>query len=51
MSRGHSNKHIGHKRFLSEDTIKTHARRLSVKLGARDRARPVALGLRTGLLT
>jgi len=27
MSRGHSNKHIGHKRFLSEDTIKTHTRR------------------------
>ena len=41
----------GHKRFLSEDTIKTYARRVSVKLGARDRARPVALGLRTGLLT
>jgi DNA-binding NarL/FixJ family response regulator len=51
MSLGHSNKHIGRNLFLSEDTIKSHTRRVFVKLGARDRAHAVALGLRSGLLT
>ena len=49
MSRGHSNILIGRGLFLSEDTVKTHAHRLFVKLGARDRAHAVALGLRAGL--
>ena len=51
MSQGHSNKQIGSALFLSEDTIKTHARRMFAKLGARDRAHAVALGMRTGLVT
>ena len=51
MSQGHSNKQIGSALFLSEDTIKTHARRMFTKLGARDRAHAVALGMRTGLVT
>lgn len=50
MSQGQSNSHIGRDLFLSEDTIKTHARRLFSKLGARDRAHAVALGLRHGHL-
>jgi len=50
MTRGHSNGEIGRKIFLSEDTVKTHARRLFQKLGARDRAHAVALGLRNGLV-
>ena len=49
MSEGHSNGEIGRELFLSEDTVKTHARRLFQKLGARDRAHAVALGLRNGL--
>lgn len=48
MSRGRSNGEIGEELFLSEDTIKTHARRLFKKLGARDRAHAVALGFRRG---
>ena len=36
--------------FLSEDTVKTHARRLFKKLGASDRAHAVALGFRWGLV-
>ena len=35
---------------LSEDTVKTHARRLFRKLGARDRAQAVAVGFRRGLV-
>ncbi|MEO7124626.1 MAG: response regulator transcription factor [Nakamurella sp.] len=48
MSRGRSNGEIGEELFLSEDTIKTHARRLFKKLGARDRAHAVAIGFRRG---
>lgn len=50
MSRGQSNAQIGQFLFLSEDTIKTHARRLFRKMGAADRAQAVALGFRWGLL-
>jgi len=51
MSAGQSNRAIGRALFLSEDTVKTHSRGLFHKLGARDRAHAVALGIRTGLLT
>ena len=50
MSQGQSNGEIGHELFLSEDTVKTHARRLFRKLGARDRAQAVAVGFRRGLV-
>lgn len=50
MSLGQSNGEIGQELFLSEDTIKTHARRLFKKLGARDRAHAVAVGFRRGLV-
>lgn len=50
MARGRSNAQIGAELFLSEDTIKTHARRLFRKLAAHDRAHAVAEGFRHGLL-
>ncbi|MFI2754284.1 LuxR C-terminal-related transcriptional regulator [Cellulomonas sp. P22] len=50
MSNGRSNSQIGAELFLSEDTVKTHARRLFRKLGAADRAQAVAIGLRRGLI-
>jgi DNA-binding NarL/FixJ family response regulator len=50
MSRGRSNSEIGRELYLSEDTVKTHARRLFRKLGAADRAQAVALGFRWGLV-
>ena len=50
MSNGRSNAQIGVDLFLSEDTVKTHARRLFRKLGANDRAQAVAIGLRRGLI-
>ena len=51
MSRGLSNGEIGRELYLSEDTIKTHARRLFRKLRAADRAQAVAVGLRAGLIS
>lgn len=51
MSEGKSNAEIGRDLFVSEDTIKTHARRLFRKLGARDRAHAVAEGFRGGIVT
>ena len=50
MSRGRSNAEIGRELYLSEDTVKTHARRLFRKVGASDRAHAVALGFRWGLV-
>lgn len=50
MSRGMSNPSIGARLYLSEDTVKTHARRLFRKLGVVDRASAVAVGFRSGLL-
>lgn len=50
MSQGRSNGEIGRELFLSEDTVKTHARRLFRKLGAADRAQAVAVGYRWGLV-
>jgi DNA-binding NarL/FixJ family response regulator len=50
MCEGMSNAEIGRALFLSEDTVKTHARRLFRKLGAADRAHAVAIALRRGLV-
>jgi DNA-binding NarL/FixJ family response regulator len=51
MADGRSNAEIGRELFVSEDTVKTHARRLFRKLGARDRAHAVAAGFRAGLVS
>ncbi len=51
MADGRSNAEIGKELFVSEDTVKTHARRLFRKLGARDRAHAVAAGFRAGLVS
>lgn len=50
MCEGRSNIEIGRALFLSEDTVKTHARRLYRKLGAADRAHAVAIAMRRGLV-
>ena len=49
-SKGMSNAEIGKRLFVSEDTVKTHLRRLFRKIGARDRAHAVALAFRAGVL-
>lgn len=50
MAQGRSNSEIGRELYLSEDTIKTHARRLFRKMGVNDRAQAVAAGFRWGLV-
>ncbi|RZQ59819.1 LuxR family transcriptional regulator [Amycolatopsis suaedae] len=50
MSVGQTNGEIGKGHHLSEDTVKSHARTLFRKLGARDRAQAVALGYQRGIL-
>jgi len=50
MAGGKSNAQIGRDLYLSEDTIKTHARRLFRKLGVNDRAQAVASGFRLRLV-
>lgn len=50
MAAGRSNADIGRSLFLTEDTVKTHARKLFRKLGARDRAHAVATGFRSGVI-
>ena len=50
MANGKSNAQIGRDLYLSEDTIKTHARRLFRKMRVNDRAQAVASGFRLGLV-
>ncbi|HEX4654417.1 MAG TPA: response regulator transcription factor [Mycobacteriales bacterium] len=50
MASGKSNAQIGRDLYLSEDTIKTHARRLFRKMRVNDRAQAVASGFRLGLV-
>ena len=50
FSHGFTHGAIGRELSLSEDTVKAHSRRLLRKLGARDRAHAVALGIRKGLV-
>jgi DNA-binding NarL/FixJ family response regulator len=50
MASGKSNAQIGRDLYLSEDTIKTHARRLFRKLKVGDRAQAVAAGFRFGFV-
>lgn len=50
MSQGFNNAEIGERLFITEHTVKSHARRLYRKLGARDRAHAVACALRVGAL-
>lgn len=50
MARGRTNAGIGSELGLSEDTVKTHARRIYDKLDARDRAHAVARGYQLGIL-
>ena len=48
---GRGNREIGHRLYLTEETVKTHVRHLLAKLEARNRAHATAAGLRRGLIT
>ena len=51
VSEGLVNREIGHRLFLSEETVKSHVRHLLAKLQARSRAHAVAVGFRRGLIS
>ena len=51
VSEGLVNREIGHRLFLSEETVKSHVRHLLAKLQARSRAHAVAVGFRRGIIT
>jgi DNA-binding CsgD family transcriptional regulator len=50
IASGMSNREIAEKLFVSENTVKTHSRRLFDKLGAKRRTQAVQLGKELGLL-
>jgi two-component system, NarL family, response regulator LiaR len=50
MAAGLSNREIGQRLFVSENTVKTHAARLFDKLSARRRTQAVQLGKEAGLI-
>ena len=50
ISEGLVNREIGHRLFLSEETVKSHVRHLLAKLQARSRAHAVAVGFRRGII-
>ncbi len=50
LAQGKSNKAIGQLLTISEETVKTHLKRLYEKLGAADRAQAVAIALRQQLI-
>lgn len=50
ISEGLVNREIGHRLFLSEETVKSHVRHLLAKLQARSRAHAVAIGFRRNLI-
>jgi DNA-binding NarL/FixJ family response regulator len=51
VSQGFSNKEIGTRLFLAEDTIKTHVVAVRRKLEARNRAHAVSIAYKRGLLS
>jgi DNA-binding NarL/FixJ family response regulator len=50
VSQGRSNREIGLALRVTEETIKAHMKRISQKLGARDRAHMTAIAIRRGFL-
>ena len=47
---GLSTREIASRLWVTEETVKTHVRRLHDRLGARTRAHAVAIAFRTGIL-
>ncbi|MSO58418.1 MAG: response regulator transcription factor, partial [Thermoleophilia bacterium] len=50
VAQGLANREIGHRLYLSEETVKSHVRHLLAKLQARSRAHAVAVGMRRGFI-
>lgn len=50
ISEGNSNREIGNRLFISEETVKGHVRHILEKLGANDRTQAVTIGIRRGII-
>jgi two-component system NarL family response regulator len=50
VAKGMSNREIGAALFLSEDTIKTHLRRIYAKMGVGDRTEAALLAVQRGVV-
>ena len=50
ISEGNSNKEIGNRLFISEETVKGHVKNILGKLGANDRTQAVSIALRRGII-
>jgi DNA-binding NarL/FixJ family response regulator len=50
VAAGHSNHEIGEKLFITEETVKSHIRRILRRLDVRNRAHAVSVGHSRGLL-
>jgi DNA-binding CsgD family transcriptional regulator len=50
VAEGLSTREIGRRLWITEETVKTHIRRLHDRLGARTRAQAVAIAYRRGIL-
>ncbi len=51
MARGRTNQEIGDELYISESTVKTHVKRILMKLALRDRVHAVVFAYEHGLLT
>ncbi|GGP24407.1 response regulator [Silvimonas amylolytica] len=50
VARGQSNRKIGVKLAISEETVKVHMKNILAKLGAQDRTHAVTIGIKRGIL-
>ena len=50
ISEGNSNKEIGRRLFIAEETVKNHVKNILGKLGANDRTQAVSIGIRRGII-
>lgn len=50
ISEGNSNKVIGNRLFISEETVKGHVKHILEKLGANDRTQAVTIAIRRGII-
>lgn len=50
VSEGNSNKEVGRRLFISEETVKGHVKNILDKLGANDRTQAVTIAVRRGII-
>lgn len=51
IARGLSNQELAAQLFIADNTVKTHVKRILIKLGARDRAQAIVIAYESGLMS